>query len=81
MLDALAGDDREVWWMHGARNGAEHASLSRSTTRPAQDPHLVSHAREDRSRSTSENPLAGEARPLDRAMPALSSTARLFTLR
>ena len=27
MLHALvqAGSTREVWWMHGARNGAEHA--------------------------------------------------------
>jgi ferredoxin-NADP reductase len=25
LLGALAGDEREVWWVHGARNGAEHA--------------------------------------------------------
>jgi MOSC domain-containing protein YiiM/ferredoxin-NADP reductase/ferredoxin len=25
MLHALAGSEREVWWLHGARNAAEHA--------------------------------------------------------
>jgi ferredoxin-NADP reductase/MOSC domain-containing protein YiiM len=52
MLDALAGDRdlREVWWVHGARNGAEHAFAGEVDGLLAALPHghrIVSYSRPD----------------------------------
>jgi ferredoxin-NADP reductase len=50
MLDSLAaeGSAREVWWIHGARNRAEHAFAGTVRRRLAALPHARSHVRYSR---------------------------------
>lgn len=45
MLHALADarSEREVWWLHGARNGREHAFAAESRTLLASLPHVRTH--------------------------------------
>jgi ferredoxin-NADP reductase len=50
MLDALtiAGSDRDVWWIHGARSGAEHAFADEVRRHVAALPRARSHIRYSR---------------------------------
>ena len=45
MLQALAGSRREVWWIHGARNGREHAFRAEARELLAQLPNGFAHVR------------------------------------
>ena len=47
---AAAGDEREVWWVHGARNGAEHAFADEARRHLAALPSARSHVRFSRPR-------------------------------
>jgi ferredoxin-NADP reductase/MOSC domain-containing protein YiiM/ferredoxin len=50
MLNALAeaGSQREVWWLHGARSGGDHAFAAEARTLLASLPHARSHVRYSR---------------------------------
>jgi ferredoxin-NADP reductase len=48
MLQALAGSRREVWWIHGARNGREHPFRAEVRQLLAQLPNGFSHVRYSR---------------------------------
>jgi ferredoxin-NADP reductase/MOSC domain-containing protein YiiM len=52
MLGALArvGSERAVWWVHGARSGAEHAFAAEARELLARLPHARSHVRYSRPR-------------------------------
>jgi ferredoxin-NADP reductase/MOSC domain-containing protein YiiM len=49
---AAAGGDREVWWIHGARSGAEHAFAHEARRHLAALPGARSHVRYSRPRAT-----------------------------
>ena len=49
---AAAGDEREVWWVHGARNRAEHAFADEARRHLAALPRARSHIRFSRPAAT-----------------------------
>jgi ferredoxin-NADP reductase/MOSC domain-containing protein YiiM len=48
MLESLAGSEREVWWVHGARNRAEHAFADEARRHLLALPAARSHVRYSR---------------------------------